>query len=185
MRPRPAVFLDRDGVLNRALVIDGKPYSPMQVSEFRLLPGVAETCDRLAAAGLPIIVVTNQPEVARGRLSMDVLDDMHAELWKRLSVTEIVVCPHDNADGCTCRKPLPGMIIDAADRHHIDRSRSVMVGDRASDINAGHAAGCMTIRIGNGYVDEANCEPDGHADSLQQALSLILQFTKEGTHARV
>jgi D-glycero-D-manno-heptose 1,7-bisphosphate phosphatase len=176
MEPRPAVFLDRDGVLNRAIVRDGKPFSPMQLSEFRLLPGVVETCDRLTAAGLPIVVVTNQPEVARGRLSMDVLDDMHAELWRRLCVTEVIVCPHDSADLCSCRKPLPGMILDAAQRHNIDLSRSVMVGDRTSDIKAGQAAGCMTIRIGNGYRDEDDVTADGHADSLQEACPLILQF---------
>jgi D-glycero-D-manno-heptose 1,7-bisphosphate phosphatase len=176
MDPRPAVFLDRDGVLNRAIVRDGKPFSPMQLSEFRLLPGVIETCDRLAAAGLPIVVVTNQPEVARGRLSIDALDDMNAELWRRLPITEVSVCPHDSTDLCSCRKPLPGMILDAAQRHNIDLSRSVMVGDRASDVEAGHAAGCMTIRIGGGYRDEDDVAADGHADSLQDACPLILQF---------
>ncbi len=176
MDPRPAVFLDRDGVLNRAIVRDGKPFSPMQVCEFRLLPGVVETCDRLAAAGLPMVVVTNQPEVSRGRLSIDALDDMHAELWRRLPITEVIVCPHDNADICSCRKPLPGMILDAAQRHNFDLSRSVMVGDRASDVKAGTAAGCMTIRIGSGYRDEDDVTADGHADSLQDALPLILQL---------
>lgn len=173
---RPAVFLDRDGVLNRAIVRDGKPFSPMQLSDFRLLPGVIETCNRLAAAGLPIVVVTNQPEVTRGRLSIDVLDDMHAELWRRLPITEVSVCPHDSKDMCSCRKPLPGMILDAAQRHNIDLSRSVMVGDRASDIAAGKAAGYMTIRIGGGYRDEDDVTADGHADSLQDACPLILQL---------
>lgn len=173
---RPAVFLDRDGVLNRAIVRDGKPFSPMQLSDFRLLPGVIETCNRLAAASLPIVVVTNQPEVTRGRLSIDVLDDMHAELWRRLPITEVSVCPHDSKDMCSCRKPLPGMILDAAQRHNIDLSRSVMVGDRASDIAAGKAAGCMTIRIGGGYRDEDDVTADGHADSLQDACPLILQL---------
>lgn len=176
MDSRPAVFLDRDGVVNRAIVRDGKPFSPMQVCEFRVLPGVVETCDRLAAAGLPIVVVTNQPEVARGRLSIDALDDMHAELWRSLPITEIIVCPHDNKDMCSCRKPLPGMILDAAQRHNIDLSRSVMVGDRASDIRAGKAAGCMTIRIGSGYRDEDEVTADGHANSLQDACPLILQL---------
>jgi D-glycero-D-manno-heptose 1,7-bisphosphate phosphatase len=176
MNPRPAVFLDRDGVLNRAIVRDGKPFSPMQVCEFHLLPGVVEACDRLAAAGLRIVVVTNQPEVARGRLSIDVLDDMHAELWRNLPVTEIIVCPHDNKDMCSCRKPLPGMILDASERHNIDLARSVMVGDRASDIKAGRAAGCKTIRIGGGYRDEDVVAADGHADSLQNACPLILQL---------
>jgi D-glycero-D-manno-heptose 1,7-bisphosphate phosphatase len=176
---RAAVFLDRDGVLNRAIVRDGKPFSPMTFDEFELLPGVELACDELVANGLVLVVVTNQPEIARGRLDVATVEQMNAELRRRLPVLDVVVCPHDNADGCACRKPKPGMINDASARHGLDQKRSVMVGDRASDIAAGRAAGCATVRIGHGYSQEAlGLEADASADSLKSALKLIRQLAK-------
>jgi D-glycero-D-manno-heptose 1,7-bisphosphate phosphatase len=176
---RPAVFLDRDGVLNRAIIRDGKPYSPMTPAEFQLLPGVQEACLLLEEQGLPLIVVTNQPEIARGRLPVATVTEMHAELRRKLPILDVVVCGHDNADNCACRKPKPGMILDAAQRHGLDPARSVMVGDRGSDIAAGLAAGCATVRVGGGYSGEAlGSKADAEADSLKSALDLIIQLIK-------
>lgn len=176
---RAAVFLDRDGVLNRAIVRGGKPFSPMCVEEFELLADVESTCAELVAEGRVLVVVTNQPEIARGRLDFRVVERMHSELRQRLPVLDVLVCGHDNVDDCLCRKPKPGMLLEAAARHALDLTRSVMVGDRASDIAAGKAAGCATVRIGHGYSAEAlGQEADASADSLHAALQVILQLTK-------
>jgi D-glycero-D-manno-heptose 1,7-bisphosphate phosphatase len=179
MNERAAVFLDRDGVLNRAFVREGKPFSPMSFEAFELLPGVEEACQELVASGLVLVVVTNQPEIARGRLDPATVEQMHAELRRRLPLVDVFVCPHDSADGCACRKPKPGMIMEASVRHGLDPKRSVMVGDRASDIAAGASAGCATVRIGHGYSQEALApNADATADSLPSALNLIRQLAK-------
>lgn len=176
---RPAAFLDRDGVLNRAIIRDGMAFSPMSVCEFDLLPGVGEACGRLDEAGVEIIVVTNQPEVARGSLSVSTLEDIHRELRSLLPILHIMVCPHDDRDLCHCRKPLPGMILDAALMYDIDLTRSVLVGDRTKDIVAGKAAGCATVRIGGGYVGEPNdVTADAMAPSLGAAIDFILHLTE-------
>jgi D-glycero-D-manno-heptose 1,7-bisphosphate phosphatase len=176
---RAAVFLDRDGVLNRAIVREGKPFSPMSFEEFELLAGVEDACADLVVEGRVLVVLTNQPEIARGKLDTKIVERMHAELFRRLPLLDVLVCGHDNADDCVCRKPKPGMILEAAVRHGLDLTRSVMVGDRASDIAAGRAAGCSTIRIGHGYSGEAlGQEADATATSLHAALQVILQLTK-------
>lgn len=107
---RRAVFLDRDGVLNRALVRIGRPYSPRRPEEFELLPGVQAACAELRSAGYELIVVTNQPDVARGMLSARVLKRLNDTLQEAVEIDEIVVCPHDDSDDCLCRKPRPGML---------------------------------------------------------------------------
>jgi D-glycero-D-manno-heptose 1,7-bisphosphate phosphatase len=176
---RAAVFLDRDGVLNRAIVREGKPFSPMCVEEFELIADVESACADLVAEGRVLVVVTNQPEIARGRLDLTVVEQMHDELRRRLPVLDVLVCGHDNADYCACRKPKPGMILEAAARHALDLTRSVMVGDRASDIAAGNAAGCATVRIGHGYSGEAlGPEANASADSLHAAVQVILQLSR-------
>src|SRR4051812_30433549 len=105
--PRPAVFLDRDGVINRTTVRDGVPHPPNSVEEVELLPGVADALGRLAAAGLPLIVVTNQPDVARGAQTREEVERINHFLASRLPLTAVYVCYHDNADRCECRKPKP------------------------------------------------------------------------------
>ena len=131
-RTRPAAFLDRDGVLNDVRVVDGRPHPPDGVADTRLLPGVEQACRMLAAAGLALVVVTNQPDVARGTRDPGEIDAVNRWLADRLPLDTIRVCPHDDDDGCGCRKPLPGLILDAAADFGIDLARSVMVGDRCS-----------------------------------------------------
>jgi D-glycero-D-manno-heptose 1,7-bisphosphate phosphatase len=164
------VFLDRDGVINRALVRDGKPYPPASVEELEVLPGVADALARLKHAGFDLVVVTNQPDVARGRQDRKIVERMHAVLRERLPIDEFRVCYHDDSDRCSCRKPAPGLLL-AAPEH--DLSRSVMVGDRWRDVEAGHRAGVRTILVGTGY-DERHIEPHYRAASLVQAAALIL-----------
>ena len=169
-----AVFLDRDGVLNRADVRDGRPYPPADVSELDLLPGVEEACVALRRAGFLLVVVTNQPDVARGTRSRSSVDELNRALAERLPVDDIVVCPHDDADRCSCRKPLPGMLVDAASRLGVDLAASFMVGDRWRDVEAGRRAGCRTVFLRRGYSEPVPEAPDATAPDLPAAVRWIL-----------
>jgi D-glycero-D-manno-heptose 1,7-bisphosphate phosphatase len=153
-RGRPAVFLDRDGVLNEAFVRDGVPTPPRSVEEFRVLPGVARACADLKRAGFVLVVVTNQPDVARGKLAAAAVGRMHERLRRCVPLDEICVCMHDDSDGCACRKPQPGMLLDAAGRLNLDLARSAGVGDRWRDVEAARRAGVRAI-----YVDRHYAEP--------------------------
>jgi D-glycero-D-manno-heptose 1,7-bisphosphate phosphatase len=134
-----AVFLDRDGVLTEARMLDGVPQSPRLASELVILPEAGPACRALAEAGLKLICITNQPEIARKHLDPAELEAMNEILQRELGLDEVVVCPHDDADRCDCRKPLPGMIIDSARRHGIDLASSFTVGDRWRDVDAGRS----------------------------------------------
>lgn len=168
------VFLDRDGVINRALVRDGKAHAPLLAQDLELLPGVAAACTRLAEEADALVVVTNQPEIARGNLDPIELDKMHDRLRRELPLESVVACPHDDDDGCACRKPAPGMILDACDRLGADPTDCVMVGDRWKDIAAGQRAGAATVLIGDGYGQQDLVSPDLRADSLADATVAIV-----------
>jgi len=173
---RRAVFLDRDGVLNRALVRDGKPYPPASVDAMVLLPGVPEALADLKRAGFLLVVVTNQPDVARGAQSRDAVEAIHARLLAELPLDEVLCCYHDDADACDCRKPLPGLLLQAAERRSIDLPASFMVGDRWRDIDAGDSAGCRTVLIDYSYRERSPVrEPDARVASLREAASWILR----------
>jgi D-glycero-D-manno-heptose 1,7-bisphosphate phosphatase len=168
----PAVFLDRDGVLNRAVIKEGKPYPPASVEQLEILPGVAEALDRLKAAGYRLVVVTNQPDIARGATSPEAVEAIHRKLRETLRIDEIRVCPHDDADECPCRKPKAGLLLTPAT---VDVGASIMVGDRWRDIEAGRAAGCRsTILVDYGYAEELFHEPDVRVSSLAEAAQWIL-----------
>jgi D-glycero-D-manno-heptose 1,7-bisphosphate phosphatase len=169
-----AVFLDRDGVLNRSMVRNGRPYAPTALDEFELLPGVIEAVRRLRTAGFLLIVVTNQPDVATGAVSASVLDAIHQKLRASLDLDDIKVCCHVEADGCRCRKPRPGMLLEAAREWSIDLNRSFMVGDRWRDVSAGKAAGCTTIFVDCGYEERQVDAPDFVVTSLAEAVKIIL-----------
>lgn len=173
---RRAVFLDRDGVLNRAVVRGGKPYPPAGLEELEVLPGVPDALARLRADGFMLIGVTNQPDVARGTTPREVVDAINSRLISDLGLDEIAVCFHDDADACRCRKPAPGLLLDAAGRYNIALDRSFMVGDRWKDTEAGHQAGCITIRIDAGYVETEKGRPPHHrCSSLSEAAEWILR----------
>lgn len=171
---RPAVFLDRDGVLNRAVVRDGKPFPPRSVRELEILPGVSEACATLRQAGLVLIVVTNQPDVARGQTTLQQLAAIHAALVSRIPLDGVLVCPHDDDDRCRCRKPAPGLLLDAARDLDLALERSVMVGDRWRDVEVGRRAGCSTVFIDAGYSEEQPQGQDLTVASLSDAVSWIL-----------
>lgn len=178
-RHHGAVFLDRDGVICRAVVRDGQPYPPLSVQALEILPGVEDALTRLREGGYRLIVVTNQPDVARGTQARAVVDAMHARLAGILPIDEFRVCPHDDRDQCHCRKPKPGLIEDAARAGGIDLSASFMVGDRWRDVEAGRAAGCRTVFIDYHYREREPVAPDAIVHSLTDAANWILGQTRD------
>lgn len=171
------MFLDRDGVLNLPVIRDGLPYPPAQVAELHLAPGAPEACARLRQAGLMLVVVTNQPDVARGLVTMSEIDVLNAALLDRISIDAVLVCPHDDADGCQCRKPAPGLLLTASARWQLDLGRSVMVGDRWRDVEAGQRAGCRTVHIDWGYAERAPEGQDLTVRTLAEAVPWIIAQT--------
>jgi D-glycero-D-manno-heptose 1,7-bisphosphate phosphatase len=175
-----AVFLDRDGVINRALEREAKPYPPRSLAEFEILPEVPVACMKLKQAGFLLVVVTNQPDVGRGTLKKETVETIHAEMCRRLPIDRVEVCYHpgQGASECDCRKPKPGMLLRAARELGIDLAQSWMVGDRWRDIDCGHAAGCRTIFINRGYAEELRQKPHFSAGNLAEAGDIILRESK-------
>jgi D-glycero-D-manno-heptose 1,7-bisphosphate phosphatase len=172
---RAAVFLDRDGTVIRTEVRDGVPRPPVTPATMHVLPGVPAALKRLKAAGLLLIVVTNQPDVRRGTLRRAVVEEMHARLQRCLPLDAISCCYHDDLDDCACRKPRPGMLVDAADRFGLDLHRCFMVGDRWRDIEAGRRAGCTTVLLRQPYSEPHRAQPDFEAATLPEAADIILR----------
>jgi D-glycero-D-manno-heptose 1,7-bisphosphate phosphatase len=171
---RRAVFLDRDGVVNRAVVRAGKPYPPASPAELEILPGVETGLPQLKVAGFDLIVVTNQPDVARGTQTREQVETLHAALQAQLPIDEIRVCYHDDADHCDCRKPKPGLLVDAAREHGIDLTASYLIGDRWRDVAAGQAAGCTCLFIDYGYAETQPAQPFVRSTSVGAAVEWIL-----------
>jgi D-sedoheptulose 7-phosphate isomerase len=173
---RPAVFLDRDGVLNRAVVRDGKPSPPSGVDDLELLPDAASSLLDLKARGFALFVITNQPDVARGKQTREVVEAIHKVLRSSLPIDDIFVCYHDDADNCACRKPRPGLLLEAQRKHNIDLSRSFFVGDRWRDIDAAHNAGCKAVLIDYGYRERKPAQPpEATVKSLRDAADWIIR----------
>jgi len=173
----PAVFLDRDGVLNVATVRDGRPYPPASVAELTILPGVAAALAELKRAGYVLVVVTNQPDVARGTQTRAAIDAIHTWLRAELPIDAIYCCVHDDADDCACRKPRPGLLLEAARELSLDLGSSFMVGDRWRDTEAGTAAGCRTAFVDHGYDERRPTRFDKQVTSLADATAWILSGT--------
>jgi transaldolase len=181
-----AVFLDRDGVLVRVVVRGGKPYPPASVKEMEIFPEAAGVLERLKRRGYLLVVVTNQPDVARGTQSRSVVDAMHERLKRVLLLDDILVCCHDDSDFCDCRKPLFGLLLAAARWHDIDLANSFMIGDRWRDIEAGRHAGCRTVFIDYGYDEQKSSPPgDIRVTSLQEAADWILGQVPSVTELKI
>ena len=170
-----AVFLDRDGVLNQTIVRHGVPHPPDHVSACVLLPGVREACEKLRRADYLLFVVTNQPDVARGRQRREHVEGINAWIQHTLPVQQVLTCYHDDADQCICRKPKPGMLLEAAQAWGVALPESFMVGDRWSDVEAGRAAGCRSILIERAYSGRERCQPDWIVHDLLAAAQIILR----------
>ncbi len=174
MVKRRAVFLDRDGVLNESPVRGGKPYAPTMLAEFKLLPGVPEALAQLRKAGFLNVVVTNQPDISNKAKREDV-EAIHAWLLKNLPIDAVKVCIHDDSAGCECRKPKPGMLLEAAKELGIDLAASFMVGDRWRDVAAAHAAGCQALFIDYQYAEKRPEKPHVAVKSLPEAAGYIVR----------
>jgi D-glycero-D-manno-heptose 1,7-bisphosphate phosphatase len=173
-----AVFLDRDGVINKVVFRDGRPASPRTFDEFRIIDGVAEEISRLWAAAYRLFVISNQPDIARGLLDRSVLEEMTKLLLASLPVERVLICVHDDADGCTCRKPKPGMLHKVAFKEGINLTESFVIGDSWKDVYAGNAAGCISILLRREY--NLGVEADYMVESLAEAVNFILGGSNNG-----
>jgi D-glycero-D-manno-heptose 1,7-bisphosphate phosphatase len=166
-----AVFLDRDGVINRVIMRDGKPYSPRKLSDFQLIDGIKRVLSHLKEEGFILIVVTNQPDISRGLITWDALEAIHDLIRSELPVDDLIVCPHDDADECGCRKPKPGMIVDSARKWGIDIGSSLLIGDTWKDMEAGRRAGCKTILLDAPY--NRDVESDHRINDIVDSINII------------
>jgi D-glycero-D-manno-heptose 1,7-bisphosphate phosphatase len=174
---KPAVFLDRDGVVNQLVYRDGKAVSPRSIDAFVFVPGIQAAVKRLKVAGFPVFIVTNQPDIARGKMAAIALDQMTERIYQILPIDDLRVCPHDDRDDCACRKPRPGMLLDLAAQWQVDLRRSFIVGDSWKDIQAGKQAGCHTILIARDYnqgSENRGIEPDWSVAEVGAAVDVIL-----------
>lgn len=172
---RRAVFLDRDGVLNRARVRNGKPYPPSSIDEVEIFPDARAALERLQAVGFLIIVVTNQPDVAAGKQRREVVEAINGYLCDYLPIDVVKVCYHLDEQGCECRKPKPGMLLQSASELGIDLAQSYLIGDRWRDVAAAQAVGCQAYFIDWGYSEKRPSEPYVAVKSLREAADQILR----------
>ena len=169
---KTAVFLDRDGVLNNSEVRNGRAYAPLTLDQFRIFEEAPFQVDRLRSAGFLCIVFTNQPDAGRGVLPLATLEEMNECLRSQIKLDDLFVCIHDNHDGCNCRKPKPGMLLQASKKWGIDLKNSYVIGDRGCDIEAGQAVGCYSILIDRSYSDCSTA--DAKALNLTEAIDIVL-----------
>lgn len=172
-----AVFLDRDGVLNKVIIKQGKPYPPATLQEFVIPDDVLPALLRLKQAGYLLIGATNQPDVARGTTLKETVEVINTKLMSELPLNEIRVCYHDDKDQCECRKPSPGLITQAAVEYKINLAKSFLIGDRWKDIEAGQRAGCKTIWLDYKYNEKAASGQDFVASSLKNAVDWIMNLS--------
>lgn len=174
LKKNRAVFLDRDGVINQAVVKDGKPYPPSGLSELKILPGVSEAINQLHQDGWLLIVVTNQPDVARGTTKRETVEEINQFLLSQFPFESVLTCYHDSSDKCDCRKPRPGFLFESQRRYDLDLKSSYMIGDRWRDIEAGESAGCKTIFIDYGYSEQQPTAYTYRVNDLLEASNIIL-----------
>lgn len=141
-----AIFIDRDGVVNKSIVIDGKPHAPLNFSDFKILNGVEEALNNFKKQGFLTFIITNQPNIKLKNRTLNIveLELMHNYLLENFYVTKIYVCSHINEDNCRCRKPKIGNLLLASKEFNIDLSKSFFVGDRWQDVECAHNANIKT-----------------------------------------
>ncbi len=170
-----AVFLERDGILNMALVENQQPRSPLTLEQFRVNEDAIEPVRELKAAGFLIIATTNQPGLTRGDQSRRELDLMHTILKRHFPIEDVVLCPHDESDHCPCRKPKAGLLLESAFKWHIDLDRSFVISDKWQDARAAHVAGCTSLMIESPWIGSDH--HDFTVGDLKAAVSRILQLS--------
>lgn len=172
---RRAVFLDRDGVLNKSLLVNGIPTGPSSLEQLQILPRVKEGLDSLRKSNFELVVVTNQPDVARGKISKQIVEEIHINLEVQLSINHFYTCFHDDEDDCLCRKPKSGLLRQAARDLNLNLQSSFMVGDRWRDISAGQSAGCQCFFVDNFLDERQPIAPFIRVSSLFEAAEIILK----------
>jgi D-glycero-D-manno-heptose 1,7-bisphosphate phosphatase len=177
-RNRMAVFLDRDGTLNKAYIEDGLPISPSSLNKFKIIKGVKKSINRLKKLNFLCILITNQPDVFRGKISKKTVVKMNSYIKKKIKLDDMFVCYHDNEHNCSCRKPKPGLLVKASKKWKIDLNKSFMIGDRWKDILAGKKVGCKTIFINNNYKNDKKVKADFTFKSLLKAVNKIEKLRK-------
>jgi D-glycero-D-manno-heptose 1,7-bisphosphate phosphatase len=170
----PAVFLDRDGVINRSVLVNGTPTAPNLLEDIEILSNVRDCITRLSMSNYTVVVITNQPDVARGTVTKNQIDMINGAICDLVGIKHSYICYHDESDNCTCRKQKPGNIFKAASDLNIDLRQSYMVGDRWRDIYAGQQAGCKCFFINYQYPEIAPKKPYVEVKSLKDAVNLIL-----------
>ena len=176
---RKAIFLDRDGVINKTFIKNGLPFSPSSFDQLKILPGVKESILRLKKLNFLCLVVTNQPDVSRGKIEKKTVIEMNNYLKDEIKLDDFFVCYHDDHDNCKCRKPKPGLLLEASKKWNIDLKKSYMIGDRWKDIESGRCVGCKTIFIDYNYKETKPKNPDFTTVSLFNAVHLIEKIQDE------
>jgi D-glycero-D-manno-heptose 1,7-bisphosphate phosphatase len=173
MKNKKAIFLDRDGVINKAIIRVGGFSSPWSLTEFEIIDEVEEALAEFKKLEFLNIIITNQPDIARGNLLLSELEKMHQMILNRLSIDDIEYCPHDDKDNCDCRKPKSGMILRAVQKWNIDLKNSYVIGDMWKDIEAGKLAGCRTFLIRKEYNQDYQKDYDFEINNLKEAVAVI------------
>ena len=168
-----AAFLDRDGVVNRAILLAGVPKSPTSIKDVEILGGVVEAIEMMKNHNFVPVVVTNQPDVARGIVPQLKLNQINDYIGDATGIEYFYSCFHDDSDGCDCRKPLPGLLLRAAQENNLDVANSFIVGDRWRDISAGQAAGCRAFFIDYSYLEKRPNPPFTLVSSLLEATKIM------------
>ena len=170
---RKAIFLDRDGVINKVFIKDNLPTSPPSFDQLEILPGVKEAILILKKLNFVCLIVTNQPDVSRGKIEKKTVIKMNNHLKDEIKLDDIFVCYHDDHDNCKCRKPKAGLLLEAGKKWDINLRKSYMIGDRWKDIEAGRSAGCKTIFVDYKYSEKKPQKPNFITDSLFSAVHII------------
>ena len=168
-----AIFLDRDGIINKPIIENGKPYPPQRMKDFKFLHEIHKLLKQLKILKFKLLIITNQPDVARGVQSKDQVDEFHGLIMNELPIDRIYTCFHDNDDLCNCRKPKPEMIFQGKKDFDLDLNDCWMIGDRSIDIEAGIAAGCRTIFLDNDYLEKKPEKADYKITHLNQIFEII------------
>ena len=173
IKKRVAIFLDREGTLNKAYIKNGLPISHPSFNKFKILPGVKNSIIKLKKLGFLCLLITNQPDVSRKKIKKNVVKKMNNFIKKKIKLDDVFVCYHDDKHNCNCRKPKPGLLLDGSRKWNINLKESYMIGDRWKDISAGVSAGCKTIFINNKYKELTPQNPNYVTDSLIKAAQFI------------
>lgn len=176
MRTNKAIFLDRDGILVIPRFSNGRSFAPRSINEFKFYKNIKFYLNKFKELGYLNIVVTNQPDIQNGLLSLDVLKKMNRKILNLLPIDDIEFCIHNSKSNCRRRKPNVGMLEDASKKWNIDLKNSFMIGDRKSDIDSGNQLGIKTIFVDYNYIEKKPLNANFFVDNIYDAFCYILKL---------